>query len=52
MIQVIDNETGEKLGPNEVGEICVKSPFMLTEYLNKPEVSSDKVYSCFNSNLL
>ena len=44
MVQVIDNETGEKLGPNQVGEICVKSPFMLTEYLNKPEVSGDKIY--------
>ncbi len=40
MIQVIDNDTGVKLGANQVGEICVKSPFMLTEYLNNPEVSS------------
>ncbi len=38
MIQVIENDTGVKLGPNQVGEICVKSPFMLTEYLNRPEV--------------
>nr|CAH0112561.1 unnamed protein product [Daphnia galeata] len=45
-LKVIDNETGEKLGPNQVGEICVKSPFMLTEYLNKPEVSSDKGENC------
>jgi acyl-CoA synthetase (AMP-forming)/AMP-acid ligase II len=36
--QVIDSDTGEKLGPNQVGEICVKSPSMLTEYLNKPKV--------------
>lgn len=37
-LKVIDRDTGEKLGPNQVGEICVKSPFMLTEYLNRPEV--------------
>jgi acyl-CoA synthetase (AMP-forming)/AMP-acid ligase II len=40
MIQVIDHDSGVQLGPNEVGEICVQSPFMMTEYLNNPEVSS------------
>jgi acyl-CoA synthetase (AMP-forming)/AMP-acid ligase II len=42
MIQVIDHDSGVQLGPNEVGEICVQSPFMMTEYLNNPEVSSGR----------
>lgn len=37
-IQVVDVETGEKFGPNQVGEICLQTPFMLKEYLNNPQV--------------
>jgi acyl-CoA synthetase (AMP-forming)/AMP-acid ligase II len=48
MIQVIDNDTGVKLGANQVGEICVKSPFMLTEYLNIPEVRSRFIHQMFS----
>ncbi|XP_046459255.1 4-coumarate--CoA ligase-like isoform X1 [Daphnia pulex] len=40
-LKVIDNDTGVKLGANQVGEICVKSPFMLTEYLNRPEETAN-----------
>ena len=37
--QVIDVQTGRKLGPGQVGEICVHNPFMMKEYLNRPNVS-------------
>ena len=36
--QVVNGETGDKLGPNQVGEICVHTPFPLREYLNRPMV--------------
>ena len=36
--KVIDENTGEKLGPNEIGEICVKSPYTMREYLANPQV--------------
>jgi hypothetical protein len=40
MIQVIDHDSGVQLGPNEVGENLRPIDFhMMTEYLNKPEVS-------------
>ncbi|EFX71605.1 hypothetical protein DAPPUDRAFT_59924, partial [Daphnia pulex] len=38
---VIDCDTGEKLGPNQVGEICLQSPFMLKEYLNRPKETAE-----------
>nr|CAH0109907.1 unnamed protein product [Daphnia galeata] len=40
-LKVIDSDTGEKLGANQVGEICIQSPFMLKEYLNKPKETAD-----------
>ena len=36
-LKVIDEETGEKLGPGQVGHVCVYSPYMMREYLNRPE---------------
>lgn len=39
MFQVIDPETGRKLGPGEIGELCVLTHFMMKEYLNRPDVS-------------
>lgn len=36
--KIVDEETGEKLGANEIGEICVKSPFTMKEYLKRPKV--------------
>lgn len=31
-------KTGEKVGSNEMGEIAAKTPFLMKEYLNNPEV--------------
>lgn len=36
--KIVDVITGEKLGPHEIGEICVKSPYTMKEYLNNPQV--------------
>jgi len=36
-IKIIDRETGEKLGPGEVGELCARTPFMTKGFLNNPE---------------
>ncbi len=36
--QIEDPDTGERCGPNEVGEICSRSDFsMMLEYLNRPK---------------
>jgi hypothetical protein len=36
--QVISLETGETLGPNQRGELCFKTPFLMTGYKGMPEV--------------
>ncbi|CAH1174245.1 unnamed protein product [Phaedon cochleariae] len=38
-IKIIDEQTGEILGPNEQGEICVKSPYAMIGYLNDDDSS-------------
>jgi long-subunit acyl-CoA synthetase (AMP-forming) len=37
---VIDLETGEPLGPHKQGEICIKSPHIMLEYINNPEATA------------
>jgi acyl-CoA synthetase (AMP-forming)/AMP-acid ligase II len=39
-MKVIDIKTGEKLGPKENGEVCVKSPLVMLGYLNNPEATA------------
>ncbi|KAK0168794.1 hypothetical protein PV327_002563 [Microctonus hyperodae] len=36
-LKIIDPETGKILGPNQKGEACFKSSFMMTEYYKNPE---------------
>ncbi|CAG0922456.1 unnamed protein product [Notodromas monacha] len=38
-ITIVDVVTGETRGPNEPGEIWIKSPFRLKEYRNRPELT-------------
>ncbi|XP_043285765.1 uncharacterized protein [Venturia canescens] len=44
-MKVIDPESGRILGPNETGEACFKSPFMLTCYYRNPEGTKKTVDS-------
>jgi acyl-CoA synthetase (AMP-forming)/AMP-acid ligase II len=39
-LKVLDLSTGKTLGPNEKGELAIKSPVMCTGYLNRPEESA------------
>lgn len=36
-LKIIEPETGKILGPNEKGEACFKTSFMMTEYYRNPE---------------
>jgi len=42
-LKIIDEVTGEKLGPNEIGEICAKSPYTMKEYLNNPKATAETI---------
>ncbi|RWS00716.1 hypothetical protein B4U79_01170 [Dinothrombium tinctorium] len=42
--KIVNKQTGEALGANEVGEILVKSPQVCKGYLNNPELTSQ----CFD----
>ena len=38
--KVVDLETGESLGPNKEGEVCVRGPQVMKGYLNRPEATA------------
>jgi len=38
--KIIDLETGESLGPNKKGEVCVRGPQIMKGYLNRPEATA------------
>ncbi len=41
--KIVDLETGEPLGPNERGEVCVRGPQVMTGYLNNPEATAQTI---------
>lgn len=38
-LKVLDLATGEPLGPNKNGELCISSPILCAGYYNRPEES-------------
>lgn len=45
MLKVVDQNTGEILGANKVGEIHAKSAYMMTRYYNNPEATAKAIDS-------
>lgn len=43
LLQVVDIKTGKELGPNENGEIWVKSVTNMVGYLNRPQATADTI---------
>jgi acyl-CoA synthetase (AMP-forming)/AMP-acid ligase II len=41
--KIIDLETGERLGPGEKGEVCVRGPQIMKGYLNNPEATAETI---------
>lgn len=39
--KVIDSDTGESLGPNQQGELCVMGPQVMKGYYNNPKATED-----------
>jgi len=38
--KIVDLETGEELGPNQEGEVCVRGPQIMKGYLNRPDATA------------
>ncbi|XP_066974361.1 probable 4-coumarate--CoA ligase 3 [Macrobrachium rosenbergii] len=41
--KVVDTSTGSVLGPNEIGELCLKTPSMMTGYHQNEEATSSAI---------
>src|SRR3989475_2817914 len=39
-VKLLDPATGEELGPNQEGEVCVRGPQIMKGYLNNPEATA------------
>lgn len=43
--KIVSLETGEMLGPNQEGELCVRGPQVMKGYLNRPEATAATIDS-------
>jgi len=41
--KIVNLETGEVLGPNQEGELCVRGPQVMKGYLNRPEATAHTI---------
>jgi acyl-CoA synthetase (AMP-forming)/AMP-acid ligase II len=41
--KIVDLATGESLGPNQEGEVCVRGPQIMKGYLNRPEATAQTI---------
>ena len=41
--KIVDLETGESLGPNKEGEVCVRGPQIMKGYLNRPDATAQTI---------
>lgn len=42
MLRILDDD-GQEVGPNEVGEICVRGPMVSPEYINNPQATEENI---------
>lgn len=54
-LKVVDSENGKVLGPNNLGELWIKTPTLMNGYYRNPEVTEStvdkegkKLYKFFN----
>lgn len=42
-VKVVDVQTGEPLGPNQNGEVCIKGPTVMKGYLNNQKATAESI---------